>query len=106
MLERDNADLRKQFDSVKSELESRTQKLDAAEKESLRLRSELDTALKQIADLSKKYTDEIKRLDDSLAATRDAEHEARIEIEALKKAAPVQVVTQAQTAGMVRTMLR
>src|SRR5208282_374619 len=58
----DNADLRKRLDAAKAELEARAEKVAAAEKETSRLRGDLDAALRQIAELNKKYAEQIKKV--------------------------------------------
>lgn len=77
-LEREDADLKKQLELAKASLNEQADKLaaaeKAAEKEALRLRGELDTALKQVAELSQKYAD-----------ARDAEQKARLEADAARK---------------------
>ena len=54
-LEQENTALEKQLELAKSNLDGRTEKLAAAEKEALRLRADLDAAVQQMAELTKKY---------------------------------------------------
>jgi hypothetical protein len=68
-----NADLGKQLDLAKTNIEEQAKKLAAAEKESLRLRRDLDDAAKKIADLTQnqKYAEaRIKRAEDAAAEAR------------------------------------
>ena len=57
-----------------------------AEKEALRLKGDLDAALKQMAELTQKYADaRIKKAEDAVAEARDAQRKARLDADAVKK---------------------
>jgi hypothetical protein len=73
-LEKDNAVLKKQIELAKADFVKQAEKLASAEKEALRTRGDLDAAVKQVAELSKKYADAV-----------DAEHKAMLEEAAAKK---------------------
>ncbi len=67
-LERENADLGQQLKVAKGNLDLGAKKIAAVEQEALQLRSEIDAALKQVAELSQKYADaRIKKAEESRA---------------------------------------
>ncbi len=87
------ADLRKQLEVAKADLDRRAGKVAAAEQDALRLRGELDAALKQTAELSQKYADaRVKKAEDATAEALDAQRKAKLDADALKKDRPVTVV--------------
>ncbi|MGA2253384.1 MAG: EF-hand domain-containing protein [Thermoguttaceae bacterium] len=67
-LERENADLRKQLELAKANLDQRAEKLVAAEQQALWIWRDLDAALKQLAELNQKYSDARIKKAETLAA--------------------------------------
>ncbi|MGO9115837.1 MAG: EF-hand domain-containing protein [Thermoguttaceae bacterium] len=80
-LQQKNAELRKQLELAKANLDQRAEKLAAAEQNALRLRGDLDAAFKKMAELSQKCTEAL-----------DAERKAKLDVDAMKRAPAVTVI--------------
>jgi hypothetical protein len=86
--EHNNANLVSQLVLAKANFDEQAKKLAAAEKETERLRHELDDATKKIADLTQnqKYAEaRIKRAEDAVVKARDDERKARLAAESAKR---------------------
>jgi hypothetical protein len=98
-LERENAALRKQLELATANLDRQSEKLAVAEQQALRLRSDLDAALKQLAELSQKYAAaQIKKAEDLTAEARDAQRKAKLDADAVKRD-PAMADVKAPAAG-------
>ncbi len=85
---RDQAELVKKLELAKANCDEKTKNLVAAEKETQRLRHDLEDAAKKIADLmqNQKYAEaRIKRAEDAAAEAREEEHKARLVADSVKR---------------------
>ena len=98
-LEGENADLRKQLEQATASLNVRAEKLAVAEQEVLRLRGELDAALKKMAEQTQIFDARIKKAEEAAAAARDAERKARLEAAAAKQEA-AETILKGPAAGI------
>jgi hypothetical protein len=84
----EKADLGKRLALAKAKSDEQAKKLVATEKEIARLQGDLDTAKKQIADLTQnqKYADaRIQRAEEAAAEAREAERKARLVADSVKR---------------------